>query len=348
MDSYFDTEQNPGTTVHGINGANAIEPEIGTIETSAVAGSPVVGSCASSSVKITKISYLESFADNANAPNNLIDNNVNTYFSVKRESTSFNFTLEQETLISSIGIGVFKKKPSEDRIQTFSVMIRGEDDDDTWRTPISETEADGTMEVQNFQFTPREALYVNIFTHGNGFNKWSALTEVEVCAEPTTESNALFDGIDAVKQEVFGYSCLQPGLLGARTITGTGSDDKVKNAVDGDFKTRWTTQLTTDDSSDLSNGHLIFEFLGEKYVSTIEIAFFDGDQAAQYFSVYTQSASDDSWTAVDSLINKKAAKNVNMQSFDINLDGVALLYIVGRGNDVGEYSKFSEIKTFGC
>lgn len=348
MDSYFDTTENPGTTVHGINGANAIESEVGTIETSAVAGSPVVGSCASSSVEITEISYLESLADKANAPNNLIDNDVNTYFSVKRESTSFNFTLAQETLISSISIGVFKKKASERRIQKFSVTTRGGGDDDSWSTPISRQEADDTMEVQNFQFSPQKALYVNIFTHGNEFNGWSALTRVEVCTEPTTESNALFDGIDAVKQEVFGYSCLQPDLLRVRKITGTGSDDDVKNTVDNIFNTRWTTQSTTDDSSDLSNGHLIFEFSGEKYVSTIEIAFFDGDQAAQYFSVYTQSASDDSWTAVDSLINKKADKNEKMQSFDIYLDGVALLYIVGRGNDIGDYSKFSEIKIFGC
>ena len=114
---------------------------------------------------------------------------------------------------------------------------------------------------------------------------------------------------------------------------------------DGNFETRWST-VNTQSASDLSNAMVTLTFEGDMRVSTLKVAFFDGDLAHQYFSVYVQSASAYTWTPV--MVNEKAAKGTEMQTFNIDLDGVHQMYIVGKGNDVGDFSKFSEVQVYGC
>ena len=239
------------------------------------------------------------------------------------------------------------KAASEERIQVFDVAVKAADDDD-WTTVISRKESSGEMgDVQTFPFSARTALYVRLETHGNSFNNWSAFTELEVCSTSAEESNALFDGIDAVEEELemlAGEVCLTPEKLPPVVAKASGTDN-VKVLFDGNYNTRWTTE-NTQSESDLSNDMVQLTFEGDMRVSTLNIAFFDGDLAPQYFSVYVQRAAAFTWTPV--MLNERAAMVETMQSFDINLDGVHKLYIVGKGNDVGLYSKFSEIEVLGC
>ncbi len=114
---------------------------------------------------------------------------------------------------------------------------------------------------------------------------------------------------------------------------------------DGNYETRWSTVLTQAES-DLSNAMVTLRFEGDTRVSSLKIAFFDGQLAHQYFSVYVQSASAYSWTPV--LVNEKAARTSELQTFNIDMDRVHQLYIVGKGNDVGDFSKFSEVEVYGC
>ena len=328
--------------------AKESEPEVDNVETNESAGSTGLGECGTV-VEVKKASVFHpQYADPTTSIEDLFDGKVtDSYFSVHRESTQFTFELEQETEVNGVAIGFFMKAASEARIQVFDVAVMEAGGDD-WKTVISRKESSGTMaDVQTFPFSSRKALYVRLETHGNSFNNWSAFTEFEVCGKAAGESNALFGGIRTAEEELemlAGGVCLAPTKLAPVAAKASGTDD-VKVLFDGNYETRWST-TSTEAESDLSNGMVQLTFEGDMRVSTLKVAFFDGSLAHQYFSVYVQSASAYTWTPV--MLNEQAAREETLQTFNIDLDGVHKMYIVGKGNDVGLFSKFSEVEVHGC
>lgn len=177
-------------------------------------------------------------------------------------------------------------------------------------------------------------------------NSWSAFTELEICGEAEAESNALFGGVQTRGKELQQLDqrldCT-PTLLSPKFVSAT--EGEVMYVVDNNFETRWSTE-NTGREDDLDNSKLMFRFGGEVSISQLKIAFFDGHLARQHFSVYTQSATATRWTsALDHVI---ADMHEKFQTFDIYTENVNQLYIVGNGNDVGSYTKISEVQIYGC
>lgn len=301
-----------------------------------------------SPVGIEKVSLEhDEYVNGGNHVDNIVDGKISTYLAIHRESTQITFELDREVEIDAVAIGFFMKSESEDRIMTFDVEVKRADDDD-WSTVRSRAESSGDMDViEYFSFSPRTALYVRFSSHGNTFNNWTALTEFNVCARATEESNALFGGAHAIEKELealAGQICADPNKVTPVSATASGSKN-VRYLFDGNYNTRWST-IRTQDESDLNNGMVTMTFPGDTRVSTLKIAFFDGDLANQFFSVYVQKADADVWTQV--IEKQRAAKRVGMQTFPINMDGVHKLYIVANGNSIGLFSKFSEVEVHGC
>ena len=334
----------------GVNfseGAKDSEPEVEAIETNESAGSDGLGQCGSVlAVSKTSVQHPD-YADSSTVIDDLFDGSLDTYYSVHRESTYVTMELAEEAEVNGVAIGFFMKNAAEERIQTFDVSVRGAADDD-WRTVISRKESSGGMGMQTFPFSARKALYVRVETHGNSFNNWSAFTEIEVCAKAAGESNALFGGLqDAIGEELevlAGEVCAAPEKLSPVKVKASGSD-QLRVLFDGNFETRWST-TNTQHESDLNNDKVTLTFGGDVRVSSLQISFFDGDLANQFFSVYVQSARENTWTPV--MLKERAARMESFQTFDINMDGVNKMYIVGNGNVVGDFSKFSEIQVLGC
>lgn len=285
-------------------------------------------------------------------PDNLFDGDLDTYYSIHRESTRLTFELEGEREVNGVAIGFFMKDAEEERIQTFDIAIKAEDDDD-WTTVQSRQESSGEYNVmQTFPFSARTATYVRFESHGNNFNNWTPLTEFEICGSASEmESNALFGGVEARVNDKIGQlnsalvtcpSAKKLAPVKTRLFGGTGH---VAYLFDGNYQTRWSTENTQNDD-DLDNDKIQLTLVGDSYLSHIEIAFFDGHLAHQYFSVYVQSASDTEWDSVYE--GKMAAMNEGSQSFTIDRDRVTNLYIVGNGNDVGAFTKISELSVYGC
>lgn len=335
----------------GVNYADGSgsDPDIEVIETNEAAGSPGLGSCGTV-VAIKEASVLHpDYVDTADDVDvsNLFDSDLSTYFSVHRESTRITFELEEEIDVTGVSLGFFMKDATEERIQTFDIAVRkGEDDD--WTTVISRKESSGEYDVmQTFPFSSRTALYVRLETHGNTFNNWSAFTEVEVCSGSGVEENALFGGVRAAGEEMevlAGEVCLDTALLSPVGVKASGTDD-VKVLFDGNYNTRWST-TNTQHVSDLDNDKVQITLEGDTRVSHIDVAFYDGDLAHQFVSIYVQGANDSTWTLL--LENAEAQDTKGLQTFEINQDGVHKIYIVGKGNSVGFFSKISEIEVYGC
>ena len=310
--------------------------------------SPDIPSRCGSLVGIEKISLEhDEYVNGGNHVDNIVDGEISTYLAIHRESTQITFELDREVEIDAVAIGFFMKDASEERIMTFNVEVKTADDDD-WKTVRSRAESSGNMNViEYFSFSSRTALYVRFSSHGNTYNNWTALTEFSVCAKATGESNALFGGARTMEKELevlAGSVCASPKKVAPVSATASGAID-VRFLFDGNYKTRWST-IRTQDASDLNNGMVTMTFPGDPRVSSLRIAFFDGDLAHQFFSVYVQQATANVWTLV--LNRQRASKRVGMQTFDINMDGVHKLYIVGKGNSSGIFSKFSEVQVLGC
>lgn len=328
--------------------AETSEPEVETIETNESAGSTGLGNCGSV-VAISQASVQHpEYADSSTSVENLFDGDDATYFSVHRETTYITLELEQESTVDGVAIGFFMKEAQEERIQTFDILVRTAAAEE-WTTAISRKESSGSMDIQTFPFSSRTALYVRLETHGNDFNNWSAFTELEVCAEDSAEeSNALFGGMEAMDEELevlAGEICSAPTKLSAVEVKVSDNHDNVKNLFDGNFESRWSTQ-NTQNESDMENDKVTLTFGGDTRISSIKISFFNGNLAKQYFSIYRQSASENTWTPV--MQKEESAQHELFQEFDINSDRIHKLYIVGNGNEVGDFSKFSEIEVYGC
>lgn len=132
--------------------------------------------------------------------------------------------------------------------------------------------------------------------------------------------------------------------LAAVNVKADGSDN-LSVIFDGNFETRWSTS-NTQHEDDLDNDKIRLRFLGDQFVSYVKIAFFDGHLAKPHFSLYKQKATDTTWTNVYD--HHIAEKTESFQEFYIDQSGVNKLYIVGNGNDVGDYTKISEVEVYGC
>lgn len=141
-----------------------------------------------------------------------------------------------------------------------------------------------------------------------------------------------------------GQICGESTKIAPVKVRASGSDN-VKFLFDGNFDTRWTT-VNTQNEADLDNDMVQVTLAGDTRVSKVKISFFDGNLAHQYFSLYIQAATDTVWTPV--FENESAALSLDLQTFDINMDGVHKVYIVGKGNDVGLFTKISEFEVWGC
>lgn len=324
-------------------------PETIAIKTNEAGGTSGQARCAT----VAKVAKVEvdhpQFVDHDADPDNLFDADFGTYFSIHRESTGITLELEEELDITGVAIDFFMNNAEEERIQTFDIKVKSADDDD-WTTIISRKESSGEHQnIETFSFVnARTALYVRFESHGNTFNNWTALTEIEVCTKPAASENARFGGVKAVGKDleaVAGQVCSETKKIAPKSVMASGSDD-VRLMFDNNFDTRWST-FNTQEDSDLSNDKVKVTFAGDTVVSSVSIAFFDGHLARQHIRFYTQEADAIEWTPTFPGVTI-AALGESKQTFQINMKNVHALYIVGKGNEVGFYTKISEIEIFGC
>lgn len=318
----------------------------------AAEGTTGLGECTNVlGVKEMMIEHSE-YADIEHASTNLFDANLDTYFSVHRETTKLTFELEGDHQVDGVALGFFMKSAEEERIQTFDIAVKAQADEE-WTTVISRKESSGAyQDVQTFPFSVRTASYVRFESHGNSFNNWTPLTEVEICGSTiSAETNALFGGLaDAVDKDIHELNsklvvCPTPRMLAPVKIRVQGGQGNVADLFDGNFQTRWSTENTIH-PNDVNNDHVRMRMQGDSYITYVKIAFFDGRLARQHFGVYTRSATGKEWSPV--LEGHIAEPNDKLQTFHVETDRVTELFIVGNGNDVGDFTKISEIEVWGC
>lgn len=336
--------------VNYANNAEVAEPETVAVVTNQSEGTTGQGECTS----VLKVSRVEvehpDYADHST--DYLFDADLETYFSVHRESTKITFELEGDNEVDGIAIGFFMKAPEEERVQTFDVALKAQADD-SWTTVLSRKESSGAyQDIQTFPFNGRTASYVRFESHGNSFNNWTPLTEIEICgAEAAAETNALFEaGVDELHNDLQQLNaglavCPTPVKLAPVKTRLLGGSGNVESLFDGNFQTRWSTDNTAHEN-DLDNDKIQLILQGDSYIASVKMAFFDGNLAHQHFSVYTQSATANRWS--DALIGQIADKHERLQTFAVGVDRVTTVYIVGNGNDVGDFTKISEVELWGC
>lgn len=345
-----------GSGEAGVNYADGGEEsvEIVEVETNESEGTPGQGDCTTvltvSQVEVEHSQYVDHDTDN------LFDGDLDTYFSVNRETTSITFELEGDQDVNGVAIGFFMKSEEEERIQTFDIALKKDDDND-WTTVISRKESSGDYNViQTFPFATRTAAYIRFESHGNTFNNWTPLTEIEICgASAAAETNALFGGVEAVKNDVEQLNtalavCPSSSKLSPVKAKTQGGSGNVMELFDGNFKTRWSTDNTFHEQ-DLDNDMVHLTLQGDSYLSSISMALFDGHLASQYFAVYTKSATATTWSPVEDAngnVERKAADHEGLQHFAIGRDRVTHIYIVGKGNEMGDFTKISELEMRGC
>lgn len=173
------------------------------------------------------------------------------------------------------------------------------------------------------------------------------MNEFEVCGVQETESDALFSGVRAAKNEIAelaGGVCKNTTIVPATRVRST-SVHNVRNLFDDNYITRLSFQRTNS-TNDLDNDRIMLQFKGEVSVSHVNILFFDGHLAPQRFRLYKEGSRDTTWTPMGE--ERVAGRNNLMQTFSVQETGVRTLSFVGHGNEVGLLNKIAEMQIHGC
>lgn len=165
------SETNTGEST-GVNGLVPDDAVISKISTNSNAGGAGLGDCGNVLHVAKVLVEHDRFADSSTTVDELFDGDLDTYYSIHRESTSIVLELSELSEVDGVGIGFFMKYAAEQRIQTFDIDVRGAGEEDEWENVYSRKESSGEAGViETFPFTATMAYYVRFSSHGNTFNK---------------------------------------------------------------------------------------------------------------------------------------------------------------------------------
>jgi len=194
-------------------------------------------------------------------------------------------------------------------------------------------------------------------------HSWTAFTEIAVCGYEA-EENALFGGLRTAKDKITELATNTNEVCNACSVCSTqqcktvapkkahvtnpeGDIVHVHELFDGDYHTRWFTDVTSA-TNDLDNGKITITFDGDRKICGLSIAMFDGHLAHQHIGIKVQAAVDTKWHTAGDEIDVEMEKTDALQYIHLSELRVTKLYIVGHGNDVGDFNKVSELQIFGC
>lgn len=109
-----------------------------------------------------------------NAPENVLDNDLNTRWSADG-SQYLQFELEGVQTLGCVGVGIWQDTTKDGRQQTFSIQTS--DDGVTFKTVFTGQTTGTTVEKEYYKFEPVKAKYVRFVGISNTKSSWTSITE---------------------------------------------------------------------------------------------------------------------------------------------------------------------------
>ena len=127
-----------------------------------------------SDVKLSVTSATAS-ANDGNVPANAVDGSLSTRWSAEGDGQWIRFDLGSQATVKSIRIAWYK---GDQRTSRFDVQVS--DTGSSWNTVYSGRSSGTTTALETYDVTDWLGRYVRIVGHGNSYNDWNSITEVQV------------------------------------------------------------------------------------------------------------------------------------------------------------------------
>ena len=132
------------------------------------------GSPDDSSISDTvSVEVITAVGDDGNQPENVMDDDLSTRWSVKGTNKWLQFELVEQTVITDIDIAFYK---GNSRFAYFE--LQASSDAEQWQTIFSGTSSGETSALENFAVTYSDAKYIRFIGNGNSENMWNSISEV--------------------------------------------------------------------------------------------------------------------------------------------------------------------------
>jgi hypothetical protein len=179
-------------------------------------------------------------------------------------------------------------------------------DNSNWTAVLTGGQSSGaTTAVESFDVANTTARYVRITGHGNSVNLWNSYTVVQLGTVVATATASVYQN---------------PNIP--------------ENTLDGDLGTRWAAE---------GDGQWIkFDLGSPRTVTTVQIAFYLGNQRVSYFDIAT-STDNVNWTSVLTG-GQSSGTSTALETFNVTSSTARYVRITGHGNSVHLWNSYTAVE----
>jgi hypothetical protein len=275
---------------------------------------PTSGQGTTSTCVDTNITSLAASGSSQNfPPNNVVDKNFNTLWSIYGKGSWIQLDLGSSKNICSVNIAWYKGDTRESNF-----VISTSTDGTIYKNVLSSKSSGNTLSFDKYVIPSTLARYVKIIVNGNTQNDYASITEVKLQTTSLTQpvqtqcSTATIDSVKA---------------------SGSATGYPSSYVIDNNLQTRWSNN---------GKGSWIQLDLGSsKNICSVNIAWFKGNERQSNFVI---STSKDGTTFTKVLEKKSSGTTLNLEEYVLPNPNARYIKIIVNGNTQNDYASITETK----
>jgi hypothetical protein len=274
---------------------------------------PTSGQATTSTCVDTNITGISASGSNQNfPPNNVVDKNFNTLWSIYGKGSWIQLDLGSSKNICSVNIAWYKGDTRESNF-----VISTSTDGSSYKNVLSTKSSGNTLSFDKYIIPNTLARYVKITVNGNTQNDYASITEAKI---QTTASNQ--------PQQTQCSTATLSGVKASGSQTGFPSS----NVKDNNLQTRWSNN---------GKGSWIQLDLGSsKNICNVNIAWYKGNERQNNFII---STSKDGSTFTKVLEKKSSGTSLNLEKYILTKPDARYIKITVNGNTQNDYASITEV-----
>jgi hypothetical protein len=275
---------------------------------------PTSGQGTTSTCVDTNITSIAASGSSQNfPPNNVVDKNFNTLWSIYGKGSWIQLDLGSSKNICSVNIAWYKGDTRESNF-----VISTSTDGTIYKNVLSSKSSGNTLSFDKYVIPSTLARYVKIIVNGNTQNDYASITEVKLQTTSLTQpvqtqcSTATIDSVKA---------------------SGSATGYPSSYVIDNNLQTRWSNN---------GKGSWIQLDLGSsKNICSVNIAWFKGNERQSNFVI---STSKDGTTFTKVLEKKSSGTTLNLEEYVLPNPNARYIKIIVNGNTQNDYASITETK----
>ena len=246
-------------------------------------------------------------------PNNVVDKNFNTLWSVYGKGSWIQLDLGSSKNICSVNIAWYKGDTRESNF-----VISTSTDGSSYKNVLSTKSSGNTLSFDKYVIPNTLARFVKIVVNGNTQNDYASITEAKI--QTTT--------LNQPQQN----QCSTTAITGIKK-SGSQTGFPSTNVKDNNLETRWSNN---------GKGSWIQLDLGSsKNICSVNIAWYKGNERQSNFVI---STSKDGSTFTKVLEKKSSGTTLNLEKYVLPETNARYLKITVNGNTQNDYASVTEAK----